>query len=248
MTDGKRPTGVVDRDGLGVLDVGSAGRGIANVTDGDPARELAQLILREGVLHEAHGSVGVELLAVARDDAGRLLAAMLERVKPEVRDVGGLGMAEDTEDAARVVEVVVVVQPCRRTSAWVPRRIENDDATLWVGHGRLEPNRAKARPLAATHRCEPDPEAGEEPSGIPRQRSSAARVASGRARAVRTRQRDRRDEKHRQGGRGNRELHVPKVDSKVLGRQSRAGASCVQAGASLVRDGHLSRRGQSIAS
>ena len=49
----------------------------------------------------------VELLAVARDDAGRLLPAVLQRVQAEVRDVRGLGVPVDAEDAALVVEVVV---------------------------------------------------------------------------------------------------------------------------------------------
>ena len=50
----------------------------------------------------------VELLAVARDDAGRLLPAVLQRVQAEVGHVRGLGVAEDAEDAALVVEVVVL--------------------------------------------------------------------------------------------------------------------------------------------
>ena len=53
--------------------------------------------------------MGVEALAVARDDARRLLAAMLERVQAEVGDVRGLGVAVHRDDAALVVEAVVVV-------------------------------------------------------------------------------------------------------------------------------------------
>ena len=42
----------------------------------------------------------VEAIAVGGDDAGRLLPAMLQRVQPEVGDVGGLGVTVDAEDAA----------------------------------------------------------------------------------------------------------------------------------------------------
>ena len=78
---------------------------------------LRELLLREGVLHEAHRAVRVELLAVARDDAGRLLPAVLERVQAEVRHVGRLGVAEDAEDAALVVKVIVFVERDRARGA-----------------------------------------------------------------------------------------------------------------------------------
>jgi hypothetical protein len=51
--------------------------------------------------------VEVELLAVTRGDTGRLLPAMLERMKPEVREVRRLGVPVDAEDATLVPEVVV---------------------------------------------------------------------------------------------------------------------------------------------
>ena len=45
---------------------------------------------------------------VARRDARRLLATVLQRVEPHVGEVRGLGVAEDAEEAALVVEVVVL--------------------------------------------------------------------------------------------------------------------------------------------
>ena len=53
-----------------------------------------------------HRPRGAHPLAVSGDDAGALLAAMLQRVEPEIREVGGLGIAEDAEDAAFVFEFV----------------------------------------------------------------------------------------------------------------------------------------------
>ena len=60
----------------------------------------------EHVLDEAHLAVRVAGCSPSlRDDAGGFLPAMLERVQAEVRDVGGLGVAVDAEDAAHGVGV-----------------------------------------------------------------------------------------------------------------------------------------------
>ncbi len=148
VADGERAARVVDRDGLGVLDVRAAGRRVADVADRDATRELGELLLRERVLHEPHGAVRVERLAVGRDDARRLLPAVLQRVKAEVGHVGGFGVAEDAEDAAFVAEVVVLQElasrPWRgpgaprrmrmRTTRHPGHRIEDDEAALAVGH------------------------------------------------------------------------------------------------------------------
>ena len=56
----------------------------------------------------------VELLAVIGDDAGRFLAAMLQRVQPERGQRRRVGMAEDAEDAAFVVKMVRVGAAGRR--------------------------------------------------------------------------------------------------------------------------------------
>ena len=50
----------------------------------------------------------MEALAVEGDDAGRFLAAMLQRVQAERGDGGGVGMAEDAEDAAFLAQRVAV--------------------------------------------------------------------------------------------------------------------------------------------
>ena len=78
------------------------------MADGEAARELAELLLVEHVLHQAHRAVGEELMPVAGDDAGRLLTAMLERVQPQVGEVGRLAVAVDADHAALVVEPLVV--------------------------------------------------------------------------------------------------------------------------------------------
>ena len=55
----------------------------------------------------AHGAMDVELLAVARDDAGGFLAAMLQGVEAEIGEVRGFGVAKDAEDTTLVVEMIV---------------------------------------------------------------------------------------------------------------------------------------------
>jgi len=50
--------------------------------------------------------MGVNDAAVARGDAGAFLSTMLQGVKTEVRQVRGLGMPVDREDAALFMELV----------------------------------------------------------------------------------------------------------------------------------------------
>ena len=52
-------------------------------------------------------ALGMEMVAVEADDAGRFLAAMLERVQPERGQGRGIGMVEDAEHAALLVQPVL---------------------------------------------------------------------------------------------------------------------------------------------
>ena len=54
----------------------------------------------EGVADEAEPAFTVKPGSVKGDDAGGLLAAMLQGVQPEGGNGGGFGMAEDAEHAA----------------------------------------------------------------------------------------------------------------------------------------------------
>ena len=49
----------------------------------------------------------MELRAITGDDAGGFLAAMLQRVKTEIDEVRGFGVAEDAEYTTLVVKVIV---------------------------------------------------------------------------------------------------------------------------------------------
>ncbi len=69
---------------------------------------LDHLAPREGVADQAEPALGMEALAVETDDAGGLLAAVLERVQAERGDGGGVGMAENAEHAAFLAQAVGV--------------------------------------------------------------------------------------------------------------------------------------------
>ena len=53
-----------------------------------------------------HRLVAVDVVAVARCDAGAFLPAMLQRIKPQVGQIRRFGMPVDREDAALFVEFV----------------------------------------------------------------------------------------------------------------------------------------------
>jgi hypothetical protein len=84
--------------------------------------------------------MGIELSLVARDDAGRLLSAVLKRVQSEIRHIGGFLVSENSENAALVVKVIVVDQrtPGSPIARFPARRVEDDEVALWIPHQRNE--------------------------------------------------------------------------------------------------------------
>ena len=60
------------------------------------------------VADQAEPPLGMEPRAVESDDARRLLAAVLQGVQAERGDRGGVGMAENAEHAALLVQAVAV--------------------------------------------------------------------------------------------------------------------------------------------
>ena len=94
---------------LHVAQDGLAGGRVAHVADRRGAGQaLDHLAAGEVVADQAHPALGMEALAVERDDAGRLLAAVLERVQAERGDRGRVRMPEYAEDAALFTQPVAV--------------------------------------------------------------------------------------------------------------------------------------------
>src|SRR5262249_25042771 len=89
--------------GLGVAPGARSGRRVADVADREVAFEWCEPAFVEDLGDETHVLDDGDRLAVADRDAGGLLAAVLQRVEAEVRQVGdGLARRVDAEDAARV--------------------------------------------------------------------------------------------------------------------------------------------------
>ncbi len=104
------------KERLHVAQDGAAGRRVADMPDRREAFEpLDGRAVGERIADEAELAFEVEDMAVVGDDAGRFLAAMLEGVQAEGRDGGGIGMAEDAEDAAFLVQGVPVAVEVRGT-------------------------------------------------------------------------------------------------------------------------------------
>ena len=73
-----------------------------------PLRRRDHVGLVEVVADEAEAALGMEVVAVVGDDAGGLLAAMLQGVQAERGQRGGI-VAEDAEDPALLAEPVIAV-------------------------------------------------------------------------------------------------------------------------------------------
>ena len=94
---------------LGVLPGARAGGRVAAVADREVALERRERRLVEDLRDQAHVLVDQDLAAVADRDAGRLLAAVLQRVEAEVGQLGDvLARGPDAEDAAGVLGALVV--------------------------------------------------------------------------------------------------------------------------------------------
>jgi hypothetical protein len=86
-----------------------AGGRIAGMSDrGGSAQPPDNVAVREDVADQAQPAMGVELSPVEGDDAGGLLAAMLQRMQPQRHMGRGIDMAVDTEDRAFLAQMVVV--------------------------------------------------------------------------------------------------------------------------------------------
>ena len=66
------------------------------------------LAASEGIADETKPALGMKSLAIERNDAGCLLAAMLKRVQAERCNGGGVRMTENAEDATLLAQAVGV--------------------------------------------------------------------------------------------------------------------------------------------
>ena len=107
--DGEAAGVEIGEQRLHVAQDGVAGGGVAVVAEGDVALQAADDVgLVEVVADQAQPALGMEVAAVVGDDAGRLLAAMLQGVQAERGQRRRVLVAEHAEDAAFLAQAVVV--------------------------------------------------------------------------------------------------------------------------------------------
>ena len=97
---GDRPEAGLDDERLGVLDLARPRGRVPVVADGVVAGELAQHVAVEDVRDQPHRPVREQVATVRGDDAGALLAAVLQRVQTEVGQIRGLRVPVDAADTA----------------------------------------------------------------------------------------------------------------------------------------------------
>src|SRR5204863_9023814 len=83
------PAGTIDSEGLRVAQVRGASGGIARVANGHIPNHVMQNFSVKHLGYQAHPLMRVEKLSIVGDDAGALLAAMLQRIKSVVGEFGG---------------------------------------------------------------------------------------------------------------------------------------------------------------
>src|SRR5260370_3722365 len=97
----------VDEDGLGVHQGSIAGCRVTRVAERRVAGKPSEHVRLENIRHQPHTLFESQFASVTRNDSRRFLAAMLQRVKAQISELGGFGMAEDAAHAAVVVKTVV---------------------------------------------------------------------------------------------------------------------------------------------
>ena len=100
----------VDQEGLGVLAPAAADRRIAGVPDADMPLEALRVLRREDVLDEAVPLLGVETAAVG-DDAGRVLAAVLDGQQALVEIPENIRVAVNSPITPHIWDSIIEVPP-----------------------------------------------------------------------------------------------------------------------------------------
>ena len=98
--------GKIDRERLDVLEILPSGGGVAIVADGHRTGELLERVGIIDIRDKPLALMDMKLLAVAGDDAGRFLSAMLQRIQTKIGEIGRFLVAVNAEDGTFVVKLV----------------------------------------------------------------------------------------------------------------------------------------------
>jgi hypothetical protein len=100
--------GIIDDEGLRVLDVARSGCGISNVPNRSVPLDLFYHLLAEDIGDEAHLSVGEHTVPISAGHTRALLAAMLEGMEAQIGNIGCFGVAEYPEYSAHFTYLPIV--------------------------------------------------------------------------------------------------------------------------------------------
>src|SRR5665648_116228 len=132
----------IDEQRLNVAHDRIAAGGVADVADGHVALQAVDYGAGGKVVADKpEAALGVKVFAIEGDDAGGFLAPMLERVQAERSQGGGVGMVEDPENAALLVQPVFL-EPAQVGIAYL--------SLVGHGHGLLSINRRPGKGFNAT--------------------------------------------------------------------------------------------------
>src|SRR5713101_1898083 len=107
MSESELALVAVDDDRLRVHQRSIAGCRVTRVAERRVAGKPSEHVRLENIRHQPHALFESQFASVTRNDSRRFLAAMLQRVKAQIRELGGFGMAVDAAHAAMVVKTVV---------------------------------------------------------------------------------------------------------------------------------------------
>ena len=105
---GERPALVLDHQRLRILEHGLAVRRVAVVPDRRGSDQAADDVWVEDVGDQPEAAVRDQGVAARRDDSGRLLSAVLQRIERQVGEVRRLGVAEHADHTALFMEAIRV--------------------------------------------------------------------------------------------------------------------------------------------
>src|ERR1700688_5318297 len=128
----------IDHDGLRVEQSFVAGGRISSMTDRGSSWKFCQHRGLKNFFHLAHRAVKMQFLSITRNYPCRFLAAVLQSIQTEIRQVGGFRMTKDAEYSAFVVEMIVSVGELRihclsaRSSEWaqISRSVSTDSSIM----------------------------------------------------------------------------------------------------------------------
>ena len=95
MGDSDLAPNAIAGQGLGVAQMGGAGRGIARVPDGHGADQVVQNLPVKDLRDQTHAFMGAELPAIRADNAGAFLPPMLQGIKAVIGQFRGVRMPKN---------------------------------------------------------------------------------------------------------------------------------------------------------